>query len=606
MTAAALDRLAGVPANVSPTDPVRTPALLLVAGGFPASGLLFVAAYDAANRGGGAIHELYWAGTAAALATAAGCHVLARDKRRVAMWLTVALAALLSLPKFLRSPQYFNFYDELAHWRATQGLLDGAPLFAANALNKVVADFPGLHVTTAAVSAATGASVFAAGSVVVLAARVAGCLAVFLLAERVLRSPAAGLLAVVVFAANPAFVFFDAQFAYGSLAVPLVAVVVLLASRLGGRAAMLGPALALSAAVVVTHHGSSYVLAAALVVVAVLSARTTMDGSGRSLLLAVAVPAAAVAWLLAGGGHTWAYVGPLVESNLTSIPEFLGGAGRPRRLFAGPLPAPAYEQVAAFAAVIVLFGLFGYGIWRLLRRDDAADRTVARVCALLGLTYFASLPLVALRADQVAKRLWDFAFIGLAPVVAAALVILVTRRDRGRTAVIAAAVAMVAVITVGSGVVRSGEHIRFPGAYLPSADPRSLTPDVVAAAEWLRRVHGPDHRVAGDRTLAAAVGSYGEQQPVTYQENGRPVWKVFQPDRLGPEAADEIAQGRLAWVAVDLRTAGRFPLTGFYFDESEPGAYVDTRLTRAGLTKFDQQLRRAYDNGHVVLYQVRR
>jgi hypothetical protein len=301
-----------------------------------------------------------------------------------------------------------------------------------------------------------------------------------------------------------------------------------------------------------------------------------------------------------------AYVGPLLASNLTSIPEFLAGTSRPRQLFGGQLPAPLYEQVAGFAAVIVLFGLFGYGCWRLLRRYDADDRVAAWMCALLGLAYFASLPLVALRADQIAKRLWDFAFIGLAPVVAAALVLLAARRDRGRHVVVAAGVAMVAVITVGSGVARSGEHIRFPGGYLPSADPRSLTPDVVAAAEWLRRVHGPGHRVAGDRTLAAAVGSYGEQQPVTYQENGRPVWKVFQPDRLRPDAADEIDRGRLDWVAVDLRAAGVFPLTGFYFDESEPGAYVDTRLTRAGLTKFDEALRRAYDNGHVVLYQVRR
>jgi hypothetical protein len=604
VTAAALDRLAA--AVASPVEPVRTPALLLVAGGFPVSGLLFVAAYDAARSGGGAVHEWYWAATVTALATAAGCYALARGRRRAAVWLTVVLAVLLSLPKFLRSPRYFDFYDELAHWRATEGLLDGAPLFATNALNKVVADYPGLHVVTAAGAAATGVSVFAAGSAVVLAARVVGCLAVFLLAERVLRSPAVGLLAVALFAANPAFAFFDAQFAYGSLAGPLVAVVLLLALRPDDPAAMLGPALLLSAAVVVTHHGSSYVLAAALAAVAVLGARTRVDDWRRPALLAVAVPAAALAWLLAGGRHTLAYVGPLVESNLASIPQFLGGTSRPRRLFAGQLPAPAYEQVAAFAAVIVLFGLFGYGVWRLRRRYEADDRTAAGVCALLGLAYFASLPLVALRADQIAKRLWDFAFIGLAPVCAAALIILADRRGRGRAAMVAAGVAMVAVITVGSGVVRSGEHIRFPGPYLPSADPRSLTPDVVAAAEWLRRAHGPDHRVAGDRTLAAALGSYGEQHPVTYQEHGRPVWKVFQPDRMQPEAVDEIARGQLDWVAVDRRAAGVFPLTGFYFDESEPGAYVDTRLTTAGLTKFDGGLRRAYDNGHVVLYQVRR
>jgi hypothetical protein len=320
------------------------------------------------------------------------------------------------------------------------------------------------------------------------------------------------------------------------------------------------------------------------------------------LLLAGAVPVAALAWLLAAGRHTMAYVTPLVRSNLASIPEFFGGTNRPRRLFGGPLAAPVYEQVAAFLAVIILCGLFGYGVWALLRRHRATDRAAAWVAALLGLAYFASLPLVALRADQIAKRLWGFAFIGLAPVCAVALLALATR-GRGRIA----AAALILVVTVGSGVTRSGEHIRFPGPYLPSADPRSLTVDVVAASEWLRRADGPDHRVAGDRTLAAALGSYGEQQPITYQENGRPVWKIFQPESLRPDAIGEVQRGGLEWIAVDRRTAGLFPLTGFYFDESEPGAYVDTQLTVAGLSKFDDPvLRRAYDNGHIILYQVRR
>jgi hypothetical protein len=614
MTAAALDRLA--PARPRSDHRPRTVTATLVGAGFPLSGLLFVASYEAALRGDGLVHELFWAATATALATAAACYHLATDRRRAAAGLAVVLAGLLSLPKFLRAPHYFNFYDELAHWRATQGLVDGSALFAANPLNKVVADYPGLHAVTAALSAVTGGSVFATGTVVILVARIAGALAVYLLAERILRSSAAGLLAVVVFVANPAFAFFDAQFAYESLAAPLVAVVLVLALRLAGDepdedrdaaatgAALAAVALAVSLAVVVTHHGSAYVLAVLLVVTAVAVARTGAATPRPLVVLAGAVPVAALAWLVTAGRHTLTYVVPLVRSNLASVPEFLGGTSRPRRLFAGQLPAPAYEQVAAFLAVIVLFGLFGYGAWALLRRYRADDRAAAWVAGLLGLAYFVSLPLVALRADQIAKRLWGFAFIGLAPVAAAALVLLVARRPGpGR---VAAAVALL-VVAVGSGVTRSGEHIRFPGGYLPSADPRSLTPDVVAAARWLRAEHGPDHRVVGDRTLAAALGSYGEQQPITYQENGRPVWKVFQPDGLRPDALDEIERARLDWIAVDRRAAGMFPLTGFYFDESEPGAYVDTRLSAAGLAKFDDPaLRRAYDNGHVVLYQVRR
>jgi len=129
---------------------------------------------------------------------------------------------------------------------------------------------------------------------------------------------------------------------------------------------------------------------------------------------------------------------------------------------------------------------------------------------------------------------------------------------------------------------------------------------VLAAARWLRATYGPGGRVAGDRTLAVVMGSYGAQTPITYQENGRPIWRIFEPETLTPQVTAEVRDGGVGWLAVDLRTAGVFPLTGFYFDESEPGAYLDTHLSTRGLTKFDAApgYRRVYDNGNIVLYQV--
>ncbi|GIJ46346.1 hypothetical protein Val02_32320 [Virgisporangium aliadipatigenens] len=570
--------------------------------GFPLAGLLFVAAYHRAERDAGWEHELYWGGVALAVATAGAAFALSTDRRRAGAWLTVVLAVLLSLPKFLRAPAYFNFYDEQAHVRAAQALLDGLPLFAENPLNRVVADYPGLHAATAALAAATGGSVFETGNLVVLLARCAGCVAVFLLAERLVRAPAAALLAALVFVANPAFAFFDAQFAYESVAAPLVALVLLLALNLAapaaGRTAALVAATVLSGLVVITHHGSAYLLAGLLVLVVLGQAAARRRPSAHLVALAAGATAATVAWLFTAASYTLTYVGPYVRSNLMSIPEFLTGETRPRRLFGGFLPTPAYERYASYAAVLILFGLYCWGGYAALRRRNRLDPWV---CAALGAIYFGSIPLVVLRGDQVVKRLWEFAFIGLAPVCALALATLVARR---KPATWLATAAMLLVVFVGSGVMRSGEHIRFPGPYLPSADPRSMTPDVVAAARWLAgRTH--DERVTGDRTLAALLGSVGEQIPVTYQEDGYPVWKIVAAEELTPAVFTEIRRARLDWIAVDLRTAGVFPLTGFYFDESEPGAYVDTQLSRRALTKFDAPgFRRAYDNGTIVLYEV--
>jgi hypothetical protein len=582
----------------------RTPLMLLATSGFPLAGLAFVAAYSHPQRA----HEWYWLAVALALAATATTYVLATNKRRAAVLLSLAVVLVLSLPKLLRAPHYFNLFDEQAHLYAVDAMLHGARLFADNPLNRVVADYPGLHSATAAIAAVTGSDVFAAGNLLILAIRAAGCLAVFLLAERFARaawapSPAlVALFAVVVFAANPAFAFFDAQFAYESLAAPLVAVVLLLAVRLDDteqRWAVAAAALVLGALVVVTHHGSSYLLAGLLVTIVLARFAVRRRPPLPLVVLAAATAAVAAGWLFAAAGYTLTYIGPYVSSNLTSVPEFLSGSGSgPRRLFGGFLPVPAYERAASFAAVVILFAFFGwgaFGIRRAIRRVDA--------CVLVGLgaVYFLSLPLVALRGDQVIKRFWEFAFIGLAPVCGVAL----ARLARGRAAVKALSAVLLLVVFVGSGVARSGEHIRFPGPYVPSADPRSMTPDVVAAAQWLRATRGPHHRVTGDHTLAVTLGSHGAQTPVTYEENGFPVWAVVASPEVTPAVLAETRKARLEWIAVDLRSADRFPLTGFYFNEAEPGAYVDTQLTTRALTKFDAgPFRRAYDNGHVVLYEV--
>jgi hypothetical protein len=132
-----------------------------------------------------------------------------------------------------------------------------------------------------------------------------------------------------------------------------------------------------------------------------------------------------------------------------------------------------------------------------------------------------------------------------------------------------------------------------------------MTPDVVAAARWMLRAYGPDHRITGDRTLGVTFGAIGMQTPVTYEEDGYPVWLIFIPDQVTRQVLTEVHRAGIEWIAVDLRAANRFPLTGFYFNDAEPGAYVDTNLTRAALSKFDQgPFERRYDNGNIVLYRV--
>ena len=588
----------------------RRAAMAVALAGLPAAGALYAWSYTLAWRGGAGVHEVFWAATVLALASAGAAVRLAATPRRACFWLAVALAGLFSVPKLLRAPVYFSFYDELAHWRATQQLLDGGALFAENPLNRVVPFYPGLHAVTAALAAATGWSVVTAGAVVALVAHCLSVAALYLLAERLLGRPRVALVAAAVFMANPAFFFFDAQFAYETLALPLVCVAVMLALRLGDasggrRRPLAGAAAAVVAAVAVTHHASSYVLAGVLAGAAVLAALRRPPARHWPQLAALAALAVAgpLAWVATVARYTLHYLGPYIASNLMSVPGFVRSDEPARPLFGGST-LPRYEIAGSYASVVVLTGLVGAGLW-LLWRNPAWRRDPAwRTLALLGAAYFVSLPMVALRVDQAAKRSWAFAFIGLAPVCALALAALARRAGLAGAA---AAGALLLVLYVGGVATLSGEHIRFPGPYAPSADPRATTADVVASARWLRRAHGPGGRVMGDRTLAATMGAYGEQVPVTWSYYGYRVWEVFMPERLGPGVLAELDRSSTGWVAVDRRAAGRPPLTGYYFDDAEPGAFTGQALAPASLGKFDAPpFDRAYDNGNVVLYRYGR
>ena len=111
--------------------------------------------------------------------------------------------------KFFGSPDAFSFADEFVHLRNTQAVLDTGHLFAGNPLLPTAAYYPGLAAVTAGLVALTGLSPFAAGVLVVGAARVLFCACFFLVAEKVTGSSRAAAAASLIYAANPMFLFWS-------------------------------------------------------------------------------------------------------------------------------------------------------------------------------------------------------------------------------------------------------------------------------------------------------------------------------------------------------------------------------------------------------------
>jgi hypothetical protein len=221
----------------------------------------------------------------------------------------------------------------------------------------------------------------------------------------------------------------------------------------------------------------------------------------------------------------------------------------------------------------------------------------------MGGLYFISLPIVLIRSDQTAERIWEFAFIGLAPIAALSFAPLFFHRH---VVVRIAAVFVVFVTFLGGVPSRTGVELRFPGPWAPTADPRSMTGDVFAAADWLRAHRGLNNVIVGDRTMEAVFGSYGQQNPPSDEFGGVQLWKIFFPTRISSGVLRELNSVRAKYVVIDNRITTQVPRQGWYFSPHEPGAETRTRpLDPASLEKFGRSryFARVYDNGHIAIYR---
>lgn len=312
--------------------------------GFLLAGIIFGLTYLRAWSGEtGGVHLMFWAAIATMVIALSGL-IAAGPSRAAGFLASLALGGLLYLPKLFHSPAFFNYFDELAHLRAVEHLNAGDGLFLANPLNKAVEFFPGLGAATGALTSVTGLSTFVAGNVLIAAVHALVLGALFLLYERISDSSRIGLLSVAIFAASPAFIFFDSYFAYESFALPLAAsalTAVLLSDGTSRRTArgLLGVALALALTVVATHHITSWVLAGCFFVfgLAAIWAQGWAASISRRLIVAGAATAIAVGlWLVFVAPYTVDYVSPVFSESADAISRLLGGSSERREPSTAP------------------------------------------------------------------------------------------------------------------------------------------------------------------------------------------------------------------------------------------------------------------------------
>lgn len=634
------------------------PALSLVG----ASGLLLVAIADALSRSGADWAEpLFWAGLLTLVAPFIVRLASIEAIRRERIGLVVLLGMMLYLVKIIHSPFGFTFSDELVHTYNTLGILQTGALFRANPILAVTPLYPGLETVAAALASLSGLNAFGAGLLVVGTARFVLTLALFLFYEQVSGSPRAAGLATLLYMANSNFLYFNAQFSYESLALPLAMLVLFAAARresTGDKIHHLGftlTALLVMGAVVMTHHMSSYFLTAFLLIWALapllfrltttLIARKIVpwyagqmprrrffryfaDPSGwlmRQLTqvwtllgqngdvyarqgpggLAVFALAASLVWLIFIASPTISYLSPVLSRAVLSIFRMIAGEETARQLFQSNsgYVAPLLERMAGLGSVLLcLLGLpFGLRIvWR-----RYLNKVSALALAGAALAYFGMLGLrFSVDAWETGNRASEFLYIGLSFVVALGSIELwQSRRVRGLWRMIVTA--SVAIIFMGGVIAGWPPHLRLSQPYRIAVNGSIVEPQGLAAAQWFRSFMGRGNIMGADISNAQLMLVHGEQH--AYAGKWPDTEDILETAEMPDWQIQILQRWQIRFFVVDRRLIRRNNMAGLYFDQTGGGPIPSTKLYPAEIYgKFDKQPKanRIFDSGNIVIYDV--
>jgi hypothetical protein len=573
-------------------------------------GVAAMALADAFSRAGrpGA-YGLFWVGIAVIVAPVIVGVTRPAVSHGECLLLVGALAVEMYAAKIVYAPTRFLLSDEFAHLRTAVDIQRTHHLFSTNPVIFVSPNYPGLEGVTASVSSATGMSLFHAGLLVVGLGRVVGLLSLYLLLERVTSSPRAAAAGVLVYVGNPNYLYWSAQFAYESLALPLATLTLCLLTLPQAKRArswVTATAVVVGLAVVPTHHLTSYVLIVLLLAWAVAASVRRSPGAGSVAVTAGVVMAAAIGWFAAVASRTTEYIGPVLGRAWTHALEVISGHRQARGLYVAQtgLVSPLWERALGIAAVLGLLVGIVLGIRRLRHRTSP----LGAVLFGLAVAYPITLPLRFVPDGQeVANRTSEFVFLGLALVVGAAATAL--RAQRSARAAHVASAASVLVVVLGGITASWAYYLRTTPAATPVTTPLVVGDDHVATAMWARSALGTQKRFVSDVVTRNALAAYGDEHTVTAASDRVRIWSIFFEPRFDAKVVQGLRNAQIDYVVIDRRLVhGIPPTTGIYFDSGEPPANVPAApMTERTLGKFDgvDGVARIFDSGNLQIYDVR-
>jgi len=563
---------------------------------------------------------LFWLGELLGILPITVRLTLANVSRSERLALLTAAGLFAFIPMFLRDPTAPIFFDALIHWHQAQTITQVGHPFVANSVLPIVRNFPGLEELTASLRNLTGLSTFEIGTAFLWLLHVVSLIGIFLLTELITKSSRAAGLAALFYSVNPAFMFFDSQFSYESLAI--VFAIWLLVCVAGMQTAVASPRLRrtwfvlaslLGASCIVTHHVTTYALIVALLAVSfatLLFRGQDVDAARRSrltLLFTALFTSGAAAWLVLVAPGTVKYLAPHIGPDIRDLINVVSQK-RTGHVFFARSQGPRYEQIAAVATVGILISL-AVVAFRSVKGLRKLSPVLTGLVAF-GILYFLSAPIVLTTQGEAAIRSWGDTYIGLAALIAILALFVLPRFDGSshkRVGAIILTSAIFAVVMVGNVDVQATVAYRFPGPYIYGSDTRSLTPELLATADWLRSTAGPNQHIVADRDTGIAIGTYGNES-VAAPSPGFPVWDLYFSTGLPSKLLiRELQSSGYHYLVVETEMYRSMPLVGLYFTPEEPKFGTRTEPPpKAALAKFGNLpwLTEIFSTQHYRIYRM--
>lgn len=614
-----------------PTDstwdwaPVSSLLTLIASAGI----LLLSLSYSAGRIDSSWSDTVFWAGLVTLIAPLAFRLMAGHMSRQEGAAIVLIAALGFYLVSYLRSPLAVVQFDEFLHWRTANDMLRSGRLFEPNPILPISPLYPGLEIATTALVNLTGLDIFHAGVVLVGAARMLLALGLFNLFMHITHSAKVSVAAALLYMGNTTFMYFDAQFGYESLALP---VAIFVACALVNRDVAQDPSVRngwIVAAVfgmlvvAITHHVTSFLLMLFLVGWK-LTGLFLVRGKGRRLdipwiVIGLAI-IANVVWISLIWHELYDYFFGIFGSAYEQVQKMVSssGTGGRRELFkaaaTGGRTASILERLVGLGSVgLIMLGL-PIGLWAYWQRYRR--NVLVTLFALVALGYPVTL---AMRfggesAWQIANRSSGFLYIALGCVIGLGLVEATPPRwlrvpswlrlDR-----MMLSGALIVVVVLGGIIAGSSPTTRIPGPYLVAAEERSYESQGRFAALWARDYLGPGNLMIADRTNSQLMLSYGEQYVLT-EKQGVIKSGIFLSKKLEGENLQLFENGVVRYVVVDRRIEGSTtPVSGYFFEPWErlvvPDAYSDSSsIDPQSLDKFIDTpgIGRIFDGGDLQIY----